>query len=305
MSAPEECAQHWILQEGGDRLDVALSKRIPDVSRSEVRRWFDEKRILVNDKVARPSLKTQVGMDVTVLRPAPVSPELIPEDIPLDIIYEDDWLLVINKPQGMVVHPAPGHRQGTLVHALLHYLGTQGLSDINQSFRPGIVHRIDKDTSGLLLIMKNNEAHRRMARLIADHEVERSYYALVYGSISESSGSIIAPLGRDPNNRQRMAVVRDGKPATTHFKVLKKYGDCTFVKANLETGRTHQIRVHFQYIGHPVVGDPVYAGKRPHYGLEGQALHAGQLRFIHPMTGAKMRLRAPLPSWFTSLLARL
>ena len=305
MEVTGEQMQQLVIDREGVRLDVALSQIINDVSRSEVRRWFDEKRVLVKGKPVRPSLKTKMGMSVVILRPQPTVNKLVGEDIPLDIVYEDEWLLVVNKPQGMVVHPAPGHRQGTLVHALLHYLGSDELSDVNERFRPGIVHRIDKDTSGLLLVMKTNEVHRRMAQLIARHDVDRTYYALVYGTISETTGSIIAPLGRDPNNRQRMAVVASGKSAITHFQVIKRYKKFTLVKANLETGRTHQIRVHMQYIGHPVVGDPLYAAKRPACGLSGQALHAGRLCFNHPMTNVEMDLRSPLPHWFISLLMRL
>lgn len=295
----------WIELEDNDlRLDVALTQAMENVSRSEVRKWFDAGLVLLEGKSVRPSLKSQAGMVLEVHAPEPEVQDVEGEPIPLDIVYEDEWLLAVNKPQGMVVHPGAGNRSGTLVNALIYYLNDQ-LSDLNGSERPGIVHRIDKDTSGLLLVMKDNLCHRKMAEMIARHEVHRGYQALVYGHLNEQSGTIIAPLGRDPANRQRMAVVPNGKKAVTHFTVLALLDEASHLELALETGRTHQIRVHLQYIGHPVIADPVYAKSRKNYGRTGQLLHAGKLEFIHPVTREEMQLFAPLPPDFSNLLEEL
>lgn len=295
--------KEWIeLQTEGIRLDTALAESIEDASRSEIRRWMDESRICLDGRPVRPSAKSRAGMLLEVDRPEVQTTDAVAEQIPIDVVYEDEWMLIVNKPQGMVVHPAPGHATGTLVNALLGYLGRPGLSDLNGIQRPGIVHRIDKDTSGLLIVMKDNVSHRKMAELIARHEVSRYYNAVVHGQLRETSGTVIAPLDRDPANRQRMAVVRDGKSAVTHFRVLASFARATLLELELETGRTHQIRVHMRYIGHPVLGDPVYAGGRPAYGLHGQALHAGRLVFVHPMTGETMDIQCPWPVWFETLL---
>lgn len=227
--------------------------------------------------------------------------ELRPENIPLDIVYEDDDVIVINKPQGMVVHPAPGHDEHTLVNALLYHCP---LSTINGTFRPGIVHRIDKDTSGLLMVAKNDKAHRSLAKQLKDKTNIREYVALVHGRIAEDEGTINAPIGRSLKDRKKQAVVKDGRNAVTHFEVLKKYRDYTFVKCILETGRTHQIRVHMKYIGHPLVGDPLYGPKKTIKG-NGQFLHAGKLGFVHPTTGKLLIFEAPLPKIFQECLEKL
>ncbi len=295
----------WIeLEESGLRLDLALTRAMEDVSRTEVRKWMDAGLVRLDGKPVRPSRKSLAGMILEVSVPEAEPSVIEGQELPLDIVYEDRWLLVVNKPQGMVVHPGAGHRRGTLVNALIHHFG-KGLSDLNGSERPGIAHRIDKDTSGLLVVMKDNVAHRKMAEQIAGHKVTRRYQSIVHGTIGELSGTIIAPLGRDPANRQRMAVLPDGRKAVTHFRVLELLDAATHVELDLETGRTHQIRVHMRYIGHPVVGDPVYARGRKTYGRQGQVLHAACLQFAHPMTNEWLDISCPPPESFTSLLAEL
>ncbi len=289
------------------RLDAVLTLSLADeeLTRSAVRRWFDEGRVMRNGQVLRPSLKVEPGFTVEVLLPPPPSSDYSSEPIPLDICYEDEWLLVINKPQGMVVHPAPGHRSGTLVNALLAYLG-KSLSDLNGPARPGIVHRLDKDTSGLLLVAKDNLTHRLLAEALADHLIDRHYEAVVCGRIAEPSATVSASIGRDPTNRQRMAVVLEGgKPAVTHFEVKERFDRYTYIRVALETGRTHQIRVHMKYIGHPVLGDPLYGPPDREFGIKEQVLHAQTLHFTHPRTGQELTLQAPLPTSFQALLERL
>jgi 23S rRNA pseudouridine1911/1915/1917 synthase len=292
------------LQESGLRMDQAITRALTDVSRTEVRKWMDAGLVLLDGKPLRPADKSTAGMIVELFPPEVAPLHVEGEDIPLDIVYEDEWLLAVNKPKGLVVHPGAGNRSGTLVNALIHYLGAD-LSDLNGGERPGIVHRIDKDTSGLLLVMKDNSAHRKVAAQLARHEVIRRYQALVYGQVAENSGTVIAPLGRDPSNRQRMAVRPDGKKAVTHFAVVARLHEVTHVALELETGRTHQIRVHMQYIGHPVVADPVYAKGRKTYGRTGQLLHAGELCFRRPMTGRWLEITCPLPPDFTQLIQEL
>ena len=292
------------VSEQGVRLDRYLALNIPEYSRSYLQKLVEEGFVTWNGKTLKSSWKTICGVEIIVSIPEPEASPIEPEHIPLDIAYEDEWLLVVNKPQGMVVHPAPGHRGGTLVNALLDYCAGQ-LSDLNGVIRPGIVHRIDKDTSGLILVVKDNKIHADIAEKIRRHEIGRTYQAVVYGQVTANQGTIDAPIGRDPRNRQRMAVVSDGKPARTHFKVREQLTGATWLEIQLESGRTHQIRVHLQYIGHPVAGDPVYASKRPAWKLAGQALHAGALDFIHPVTGLAMHVTCPLPDWFQALLTRL
>jgi len=283
------------------RLDAYLASQIASHSRAFLRQLIDDQQVHVDGKVVKASQKTKVGQMIEVLLPDPVDSSIEPEAIPLVIRYEDDWLLVIDKPQGMVVHPAPGHSGGTLVNALLDYC-RGSLSDLNGVRRPGIVHRIDKDTSGLLLVVKDNTVHREIAERIRHHEVRRTYQALVHGRVATDQGTIDAPIGRDPKNRQRMAVVADGKPAISHFRVLDRFEKTSYLEIDLETGRTHQIRVHCQYIGHPIVGDPVYAGNRPDFGQSGQLLHASRLAFVHPVTGQQMVVESPLPDYFKKVL---
>lgn len=279
------------------RLDAWLSQQIPLHSRAFLKDLIDRAQVRVDGQVVKPSFKPRAGQKVTVELPDPVDSTVLPEAIPLVIRYEDEWLLVIDKPQGMVVHPAPGHSGGTLVNALLSYCQGQ-LSDLNGVRRPGIVHRIDKDTSGLLLVVKDNSVHREIAEKIRHHEVRRTYQALVHGQVTADQGTIRAPIGRDPKNRQRMAIVSEGKAATTHFKVVERLAKATWLEVELETGRTHQIRVHCQYIGHPIVGDPVYAQGRQAFGQSGQVLHASRLVFVHPVTQESIVVESPLPQSF-------
>lgn len=295
---------HLDVHESDMRLDRYLAIHVPEYSRSYLQRLIENGCVTLLGKPLKSSWKTVAGVEIMVAIPEPEASPIVPEHIPLDIVYEDEWLLVVNKAQGMVVHPAPGHRDGTLVNALLDYCAGQ-LSDLNGVIRPGIVHRIDKDTSGLILVVKDNKVHADIAEKIRRHEIGRTYQAVVYGQVSTVQGTIDAPIGRDPRNRQRMAVVADGKPARTHFKVREQLNGATWLEVQLESGRTHQIRVHLQYIGHPVAGDPVYASKRPAWKLAGQALHAGALDFIHPVTGNAMHVTCPLPDWFQALLKRL
>jgi len=293
-----------ICETDGVRLDSFAAEVFDNsYSRSFYKKLIDDGKITVNGNVVTKAgtklLKgDQVGADI----PEPVSDTSFEaQEIPLDIIYEDSDLLVINKPQGMVVHPAAGHREGTLVNALLAHC-KDDLSDINGVLRPGIVHRIDKDTSGLMLACKNNFTHLRLADMLSRHEIVREYRALVYGYVKEESGLIDAPIGRSANDRRKMAVIKDGKNAVTHFEVVERLGEITDIKLLLETGRTHQIRVHMAYINHPVVGDPVYASRRMNYGLNGQALHSRAITFVHPRTGETMHFECGLPDYYTSLI---
>jgi 23S rRNA pseudouridine1911/1915/1917 synthase len=288
------------------RLDCFLAQKLPQYSRAYLQKLIDEGRVVLNGgkKLLKPSWKTKAGCSVSLDVPDPEASGLLPENIRLDVVYEDEWLLVINKPQGMVVHPAAGHRSGTMVNALLQHCAGQ-LSDLNGVVRPGIVHRIDKDTSGLILVVKNNQIHAAIADQIRRHAVRRTYVAVAHGRIISDQGTIDAPIGRDPKNRQRMAVVKDGKPSVTHFRVLRRFQSATYIEATLKTGRTHQIRVHLNYIGHPIIGDPVYSSGRPDYNLKGQALHARALAFIHPATNRLLELECPLPVYFADLLENL
>lgn len=292
------------IDNSGVRLDSCLAAQIPQYSRAYLQKLISEGRATLDGKILKASWKTVAGLTILLEVPEPELTDIVAEKIPLDIVYEDEWLLVVNKPQGMVVHPAAGHHSGTLVNALLDYCEGQ-LSDLNGVIRPGIVHRIDKDTSGLILVVKDNQVHAAVADKIRRHEIRRTYMAVVYGQMAAESGTIDAPIGRDPRNRQRMAVVGSGKPSVTHFKVLERFQQATLVEADLESGRTHQIRVHLQYIGHPVVGDPIYAHGRKNWDLAGQALHARALTFEHPVSGETIHLECPLPDYFQSLLERL
>ena len=288
----------------GMRLDAYVAHSLPDISRSYALTLISNGNVLVNSKNAKPSYKVSENAVVSVIVPDPEMTDMQPENILLDIVYEDKDLLVINKPQGMVVHPAPGHYSGTLVNALLYYCKGE-LSDINGIIRPGIIHRIDKDTSGLLIAVKNNNIHEKMARMIAAHDVERKYRCCVYGVVESDKGTIDAPIGRSGTDRRKMIVQGDGKPSVTHFEVVERFRKGTDLSVILETGRTHQIRSHLTYIGHPVIGDPLYAHKKPAYGMIGQALHSHTLRFIHPITGKEIQLHSDLPSYYLDLVATL
>ena len=291
-------------QENGERLDKAVSLLNSDLSRSFITKLINEGKILVNGKVEKPSFKVKENDEIFVEEIVDAKSDIKEENIPLDVVYEDDDILIINKPQGMVVHPANGHYSGTLVNALMYQ--ADSLSSINGVIRPGIVHRIDKDTSGLLCVAKNDNAHHFLAEQLKDHTMAREYIALVRGVIKENSGTIEMPIGRDKKDRQKMAVTKEGKPAVTHFVVLERFKNHTLVKCQLVSGRTHQIRVHMSAIGYPVEGDPLYSGKNyDKLYQNGQLLVAFKLKLIHPQTKKEMVFEIPLPDYFEKVLASL
>ena len=285
------------------RIDKFLSEQLPDQSRSYLQKLLKEGNVTVNEKTVKANYKVQLSDTVKLELPEPECPDILPEDIPLDILYEDEDVLIINKPKGMVVHPSAGHYTHTVVNAVMFHC-KEHLSGINGVMRPGIVHRIDMDTTGAIVICKNDMAHQSLAKQLKDKTNTREYVALVHGNIKEDSGTIDAPLGRSKVDRKKQAVVKDGRNAVTHFEVLKRYGDYTLVKCVLETGRTHQIRVHMKYIGHPLVGDQLY-GPRKTLGNSGQFLHAEKLGFVHPRTNEYLEFTAPLPENFKKLLESL
>jgi 23S rRNA pseudouridine1911/1915/1917 synthase len=290
-----------VIDEDRKRLDVYLAENLPQVSRSYVQKLIKENRVLVNGKSTKSRIKTEPGMVITVDLPEPETLSVNPQNIPLDIVYEDQDIIIVNKPKDMVVHPAPGNWDNTLVNALLYHC--DDLSDINGVIRPGIVHRIDKDTSGLIAAAKNNAAHQSLACQLKEHTMERIYEAVVEGIIAEDKGTIKAPIGRHPSDRKKMAVIPDkGRHAVTHYEVLSRLKGVTHVRCSLETGRTHQIRVHMAYIRHPVYGDPVYGRSSRKAGTNGQMLHARFLKLKHPSTGEAMEFEAPLPEDFIKLL---
>ncbi len=285
-----------------ERIDKYLAKTIENITRSELKNYFNDGKITVNGKIVKPSYMLNED-DYIVIQPRELeSLEVEKEDIPLDIVYEDSDVIVVNKPSGMVVHPAFGHYQGTLVNALMHHC--EDLSGINGVIRAGIVHRIDKDTSGLLVACKNDLSHKSLSKQLKDKTTIRKYIAIVYGQIPHNLGKINAPIGRDESNRQKMAVTSGGKPAITHFKVLERFKKFTLIECTLETGRTHQIRVHMSYIGYPVLGDPLY-GPRKVYGDTGQFLHAKTLGFIHPRTNEYMEFSHDAPDIFYQTLEQI
>jgi 23S rRNA pseudouridine1911/1915/1917 synthase len=285
-----------------DRIDKVLSKLNEEWSRTQVQQWIKDGHALVNGQKIKTNYKCSVNDKIELIIPEAVELDVLPEEMSLDIYYEDPDVLVVNKPKGMVVHPAPGHTTGTLVNGLMAHC--KDLSGINGVLRPGIVHRIDKDTSGLLMVAKNDLAHESLVNQLVAKTVTRKYKAVVHGSIPHDYGTIDAPLARDPRDRQSMTVVDNGKNAVTHFHVLERFKDFTFVECQLETGRTHQIRVHMKYIGYPLAGDPKY-GPRKTLDIGGQALHAGLLGFNHPRTGEYLEFEAPLPPDFEELLDNL
>lgn len=289
--------------ENGVRIDSYLAGNMEDMSRSYIQKLIDEGNVLVNNSRVKSNYKVKTGDVISVAIPEPVKLEVEAEDIDIGIMYEDDDVIVVNKPQGMVVHPAAGNYSGTLVNALLKHCSS--LSGINGVIRPGIVHRIDKDTSGVLVVAKNDTAHKYIAEQIKEHTVNRLYIALVEGVIKSENGTIEGSIGRHHTNRKMMDVVSDGKHAVTHFKVLERFKNYTLIEAKLETGRTHQIRVHMAHIGHPVVGDPLYGIKKQRFKLKGQVLHAAVLGFAHPRTGEYMEFKAPLPKYFEDLLKNI
>ena len=290
-------------EHAGVRLDAFLSADGAQ-TRSQADRLIAEGRVRVNGKPAAKSARLSGGETVTVDVPQLRETALPPQNIPLDVVYEDDDVIVVNKPTGLVVHPAPGHPDGTLVNALLHHCG-DSLSGIGGEKRPGIVHRIDRDTSGLIIAAKNDAAHLALSAQLKDHSLSRTYECLVTGNMKQDSGTVDAPIGRSSADRKKMAVVPTGRRAVTHWEVIARYPGVTHLRCRLETGRTHQIRVHMAYIGHPILGDTVYGAKKPVPGLTGQCLHATGLRFVHPRTGEPVELHCPLPPEFTAMLQKL
>ena len=292
-------------EDRGVRLDSFLACRVPELTRSAAARLIETGRVTVAGRTAAKSCRLEGGELVEAELPDPEPTQALPQDIPLDVVYEDEDVIVVNKPAGLVVHPAPGHPDGTLVNALLHHCGSS-LSGIGGELRPGIVHRIDRDTSGLIIAAKNDAAHQALSAQLQDHTLARTYEAVVVGNLREDRGTVDAPIGRHHTDRKKMAVTdRGGRAAVTHWEVLERFQGFTHVRCRLETGRTHQIRVHMAHLGHPICGDTVYGAKKPVPGLTGQCLHAVGLRFIHPRTGEAVELSCPLSDAFTALLEKL
>ena len=296
--------QILIADRDGERLDAFVA-RTAGLTRSAAQKLLEEGRVTCADKPLRKNDKTAVGQELCVDIPQAVEVDIVPQNIPLNVVYEDEHVIVVNKPVGMVVHPAPGHPDGTLVNALLYHCG-KSLSGINGELRPGIVHRIDRDTSGLIIAAKNDAAHLSLAAQLQDHTLARTYMAVAVGGFKEDEGTVNAPIGRHPVDRKKMAIDRkNGREAVTHWSVLERYSGYTLVECRLETGRTHQIRVHMASVGHPLLGDVVYGAKKPYPGLAGQCLHARRLKFIHPATGEAVEVECPLPDWFELVLDKL
>lgn len=286
----------------GERIDKCISNYLESLSRSYIQKIIKDGKAYVNDAVVKANYKVKVDDKVQFEIPDCEEPDIPPQDIPLDILYEDKDILIVNKPKDMVVHPAPGHYEGTLVNAIMFHCKDE-LSGINGVLRPGIVHRIDKDTTGSIIICKNDEAHRKIAQQLKEHSITRKYRAIVYGRILEEEGTVNAPIGRHPTDRKKMAInEKNGKPAVTHYKVLERFDKYTYIECQLETGRTHQIRVHMTSVGHPLLGDEVYGNAKCPFKLEGQTLHAMTIGFIHPATGDYVEYEAPLPEYFEHLL---
>lgn len=287
------------------RVDKYLSQELPDSSRSFLQKLIAGGQVLVNRKPVKANYKVSAGDQISLEIPPAVEPEILAEEIPLDILYEDSDLLVVNKPKGMVVHPCPGHYSGTLVNALMYHCREE-LSGINGVMRPGIVHRIDQNTTGSLVVCKNDYAHNFLAEQLKAHSITRRYRAVIHGNLKEDSGTVNAPIGRHPADRKKMAVNhKNGREAITHYQVLERFGEYTYIECRLETGRTHQIRVHMASIGHPLLGDDVYGPARCPFSLQGQTLHAMVLGFVHPTLRTYMEFTAPLPEYFEQLLERL
>lgn len=290
----------------GERIDRYLSEEMEDRSRSYIQKLIKDQYVIVNQKPVKANYRLSLGDMVEITLPEAKEPDIIPENIPLDILYEDQDIIIVNKPKQMVVHPAPGHYSGTLVNALMYHCG-QELSGINGTMRPGIVHRIDMDTTGSLIVCKNDMAHQSLSDQLKVHSIKRVYVAIVHGNIKEDNGTVNAPIGRHPTERKKMSIhTKNGRNAITHYKVLERFGEYTYIQCELETGRTHQIRVHMASIGHPLVGDQVYGPRKcPFPKLQGQTLHAKTLGIIHPRTGEYLEINAPLPDYFIELLDRL
>lgn len=301
LSEEDENETVIVADKNGERIDVYISSSLEDMSRNSVQKLIADGRVTVNEKTVKSNYKTRENDVIKIIIPEPELLDVKPENIDIDIVYEDNDLAVINKPQGMVVHPAAGHYGGTLVNGLMFHL--KNLSSINGVMRPGIVHRLDKNTSGLMLVAKNDKSHNFLAACLKEHSINRIYYALVEGNVKDDLGKVDAPLGRSEKDRKKRAVTsKNGKSAVTNYQVVKRYGKYTLLKLKLETGRTHQIRVHMKYIGHPVVGDDVYGSKLNKFGLEGQLLHSKTVGFIHPTTGEYMEFDSELPEYFQKVL---
>ncbi|MDY4444309.1 MAG: RluA family pseudouridine synthase [Butyricicoccus sp.] len=296
--------QQIVVTDAGKRLDKLISEQLPELTRSAVQHLMQDGCVTIAGKPVKKNTRASAGDVITVELPEPREVEIEPENIPLDIVYEDEDIIVVNKPKGMVVHPAPGNWSGTLVNALMYHCG-DSLSGINGEIRPGIVHRIDKDTSGLLVVAKNDRAHQSLAEQIKVHSAGRRYFAVVYGTPREQKGTVNAPIARHPVDRKKMAVLAGGREAITHYEVLEQYAGYSYLTFLLETGRTHQIRVHMAHIGHPIIGDPLYGPAKDKWKLQGQCLHAGELTLTHPATGERMTFQAPLPAYFTTVLQKL
>lgn len=288
----------------GERLDKVVFKKMKSISRETIQRMIDEENILLNGKKSKSSYRVCLGDSILVKKEIPVEIELKPQDIPLDIIYEDKDILVVNKQKGLVVHPGNGNIDGTLVNAIMNHC-KEDLSGIGGKIRPGIVHRIDKDTSGLLIIAKNDESHINLSNQIKNHEVSKTYIALVRGVTKENNATIDMPIARSTKDRKKMAVSKNGKKAVTHFKVIERFDGFTLLEVNIETGRTHQIRVHLSHIGYPIVGDEVYSNGKNPFDVKGQMLHSYKLKFVHPITGKEMECVAPIPEYFEEVLRKL
>lgn len=287
------------------RIDSFLNNEVENISRNALQKLIEKGNVTVNDKVVNKNYKTKLNDIIYLSVPEPENIDIEPENIPIDVIYEDNDIIVVNKPQNMVVHPAPGHFNGTLVNALMYHCGNN-LSGINGILRPGIVHRIDKDTSGILVAAKSDIAHKSLSLQLADHSMTRIYYAIVFNNFKEDEGTVNFPIGRHPTERKRMTVTdKNSRNAVTHYKVLSRYGKFCFIQLKLETGRTHQIRVHMSHIGHPLLGDAAYGSKKQPFNLEGQTLHAGVLGFIHPVSNEYMEFKSELPDYFKNLLLKL
>lgn len=291
-------------EDAGARLDAYLAEQMEDVTRSAAAKLCAGGSVTREGKPLAKNYRLTGGETIAVVLPDPEPMDAVAQDIPLDVVYEDADVIVVNKPKGLVVHPAPGHPDGTLVNALLHHCG-DSLSGIGGALRPGIVHRIDRDTSGLIIAAKNDYAHQHLSAQLQDHSLARTYECVVVGNLKADSGTVDAPIGRHPVDRKKMAVVSNGRPAITHWEVIARYGGYTHVRCRLETGRTHQIRVHMAHIGHPILGDTVYGAKKAVPGLQGQCLHAVGLRFIHPRTGEVVECSCPLPEEFREVLRKL
>ena len=288
-----------------ERIDKCISNYMENLSRSYIQKIIKDGNVFVNEHTVKANYRVKTEDSIRFILPDSIEPDIPAQDIPLDILFEDQDILIVNKPKNMVVHPAPGHYEGTLVNAIMYHCKGE-LSGINGVMRPGVVHRIDKDTTGSLIVCKNDSSHKAIAELLKTHDITRKYRAIVYGNIVEEKGTVDAPIGRHPNDRKKMAInEKNGKRAVTHYRVLERFGKYTYIECQLETGRTHQIRVHMASIGHPLLGDEVYSGRKSPFKLEGQVLHAMTIGFMHPRNGKYMEFEAPLPEYFEKLLSVL